>query len=95
MQKTEEGHSRESSLGSSCYRPFLLSGYFPSLADVALVPGAGAFLTLEVERRTEEGFQDHQWCKRRPLSAPDLERGVLPSNKGEKLPAFCLLGGRR
>lgn len=78
-------------LGSSRYRPFLLSGYFPSLRcgfGTRSLRHSSHFWG-RVERRTEEGFRTISY-KDAPLSAPDLRGGAV--KQGEKLPAFCLLG---
>ena len=90
MQKTEEGHSRESSWAPHVTDPFCSLVIFHHW-DVALVPGHWGIPHTRgrVERRTEEGFRTISY--KDALCQSQTWRGML-SNKGEKLPAFCLLG---
>lgn len=82
MQKREEGKLH----GSSCYRPFLLSGYFPSWRYGFGTRPWGISHTQDRAGR----FQDRhlQGC---PLLVPDCGEGVL-SRGGEKLAAYGILG---
>ena len=68
-------------LGSSRYRPFLLSGYFSSLRCGFGTRSLRHSSHLRQGREKDRGrFQDHQ-LQGCPLSAPDLERGCCQTRE--------------